>query len=104
MAVVSMEKGNVPFNEATLVGMIMATCPIVWRNQYNLMHKTVPESPRTMLPSLEKIEKFFFKKYNDKANANKARATAAPKASEVCVPRKRRLEGLFCQILLLVQG
>jgi hypothetical protein len=23
------EKGNIPFNKATLVGMIMATCPIV---------------------------------------------------------------------------
>ena len=93
MAVVSMEKGNVPFNEATLVGMIMATCPIAWRNQYNLTHKTAPESPRTMLPSLENIEKVFFKKYNDKAKANKAKATAAPKASEACVPRKRKNGG-----------
>ena len=58
------EKGNIPFNKATLMGMIMATCPIVWRNQNNLTHKTVPESPRTMLLALENIERFFIKKYN----------------------------------------
>jgi hypothetical protein len=28
MAMASTEKGNKPFNEAMLVGMIMATCPI----------------------------------------------------------------------------
>ena len=44
-AVASMEKGNVPFNKATLAGIIMATCLVAWRNQYNLTHKTIPESP-----------------------------------------------------------
>ncbi len=62
MEVASTEKGNKPFNKATLVGMIMVMCLIVWRNQYNLTHKTVPESPRTMLPDLGNIKKVIVKK------------------------------------------
>jgi hypothetical protein len=56
----------------------------VWRNQYNLTHKTFPEPPRTMLLDLENIKKVFVKNYNKKAKSNKAR-----------VPRKRANGGLF---------
>ncbi len=88
MVVTSMEKSNKPFNKATLAGMIMATCPIMRRNQYNLTYKNSPESPRTMLPELEIIKKVFVKKYNKKAKANKAKAATVSKAGEARMPRK----------------
>jgi hypothetical protein len=89
-----MEKGYNPFNEATLVGMIMATCPIGWGNQYNLTHKTVPKSPMTMLPDLEDINEVFVEKYKEKAKANKTKVATASKAGEACMPRKCTNGGL----------
>ncbi len=59
LAVTSTEKGNVPFNNATLAGIVLVTCHIDWRNLYELNHKTVPESTRSMLHNLETIEKVF---------------------------------------------
>ncbi len=67
----------------------MSHLPIVWRNQYHLMHKTVPESPCAMLLDLENMEKVFAERYNEKAQANKAKAARATKAAELCVPKKR---------------
>jgi hypothetical protein len=49
LAVATTEMGNVPFTEATYVSIILSHLPVVWRNQYNLTHKTVPELPRAML-------------------------------------------------------
>ena len=63
-AVASTGKGKIPFNKADLAGIIMATCPVVWRNQYALTHRTVHKSPRAMLTDLESIEKVFAEKYN----------------------------------------
>ncbi len=71
--------------------MIISTCPIAWRNQYNLTHMTVLESPRTTLLDLENTEKVFVEKYNKKAKANKAKIATASKAGEACVPRKRAM-------------
>jgi hypothetical protein len=62
--------------------------PVAWRNQYNLMHKTVPELPCAILQDLENIKKLFVEKYNKKAQANKAKAVTAPKTAER-VPKKR---------------
>ena len=42
----------------------MATCHIDWRNLYELNHKTVPESTRSMLHDLETIKKVFVEKNN----------------------------------------
>jgi hypothetical protein len=55
LAVASTKKGNVPFNDNTLAGIVLATCHIDWRNLYELNHKTVPESTRSMLHDLETI-------------------------------------------------
>jgi hypothetical protein len=44
LAVASTEKGNVPFNEATLASIILSTCPTDWRNQYEMNHKTQDHS------------------------------------------------------------
>jgi hypothetical protein len=88
LAVSSMEMGNVPFNKATHVSIILSYLPVAWRNQYDLMHKTVLESPCTMLQDLENIEKLFVEKNKKKAQANKAKAATAPKMAER-VPKKR---------------
>jgi hypothetical protein len=45
LAVTTTETGNVPFMEATHVSIILSHLPVVWRNQYDLTHKTVPELP-----------------------------------------------------------
>jgi hypothetical protein len=55
MAVASTELGNVPFNKATHMSIILSHLQVAWRNQYDLMHNTVPESPRAMLLDLENI-------------------------------------------------
>ncbi len=78
LAVASIERGNVPFNNATLAGIILATCHIDWRNIYELNHKTVLESTRSMLHDLETIEKVFVEKNNEKAKASAAKAGTAP--------------------------
>ncbi len=87
LAVAMMEMGNVPFTEATHASIILLHLPVAWRNQYNLTHKTVPESPFAMLQDLKNIKKLFVEKYNKKAQANKAKAATAPKTAER-VPKK----------------
>jgi hypothetical protein len=91
MAVASTELGNVPFTKATHASIILSHLPVAWRNQYDLTHKTVPESPRTMLLDLENIEKMQVKKYNEKAKAGKAKAASA--SAELHVPKKRANAG-----------
>jgi hypothetical protein len=59
--------------------MIMASCAIAWRNQYNHTHKTILESPRTMLPDLENIKKIFVEKYNKKAKPTRPRLQESPR-------------------------
>jgi len=92
LAVTSTEKGNVPFNSATLAGIVLATCHIDWRNLYELNHTTVPESTRSMLHDLENIEKIFVEKNNEKAKANAAKAGTAPQKG-ASVPRKKGKRG-----------
>ena len=59
------------------------------RTSPDLTHKTVPESPRAMLlVDLENIKKHFVEKYNKIAQANKAKAASATKATESHVPKK----------------
>jgi hypothetical protein len=87
-AVATTEMGNIPFTEATHASIILSHLPVAWRNQYNLTHKTVPELPCPMLQDLKNIKKLFVKKYNEKAQANKAKAATAPKTAER-VPKKR---------------
>jgi hypothetical protein len=98
MALASTEKNNKPFSKAALARMIMVTCSIAWSNQYNLTHKTVPKSPRTILPNLENIKKIIVKNYNEKAKANKAKVATASKAGEAQVPKKRTVEDSSDQV------
>jgi len=92
LAVTSTEKGNVPFNSATLAGIVLATCHIDWRNLYELNHTTVPESTRSMLHDLENIEKIYVEKNNEKAKASAAKAGTAPQKG-LSVPRKKGKRG-----------
>jgi hypothetical protein len=59
LAVSSMEMGNVPFTKATHARIILSHLPVAWRNQYNLAHSTVPESPRATLMDLKNTGKLF---------------------------------------------
>jgi hypothetical protein len=94
LAVASTEKGNTPFNKATLTSIVLSTCPTDWRNQCEMNHKTVPESTRSMLLNLENIEKVFATKDGKKARAIKALAGTAPKKAGI-VPRKHGKGGGF---------
>jgi hypothetical protein len=81
------------FNESTLASIILSHLPVAWRNQYNLTHTIVPESPRAILLDLENLEKVFAEKSNEDeaARANKAKVAAAAKAVDH-VPRKGKIE------------
>ena len=48
-AVATTQKGNVPFEEADLMSIMLAALPLTWQNQYNLMHSTIPESPLSLI-------------------------------------------------------
>ncbi len=76
-----------PFNEATLASIVLSTCPTNWRNQYEMNHKTIPDSTRSMLLNLENINKVFAAKDGEKARTIKALAGTAPKKAGI-VPRK----------------
>ena len=93
LAVASTKKGNIPFNDATLASIMLATCHTKWKNLYELNHKTVPESrTRSMLHDLENIEKVFVEKDNKKARANKAKPDTAPQKGGH-MPRKHGTGG-----------
>jgi hypothetical protein len=55
-AVPTMKKGNIPFGEADLATIVLSSVPMLWQNQYNLNHSTVPKSTCTLLLDLEAIE------------------------------------------------
>jgi hypothetical protein len=55
-AVPTTKKGNIPFGEADLATIVLSFVLMLWQNQYNLNHSTVPESTRTLLLDLEAIK------------------------------------------------
>jgi hypothetical protein len=48
MAIEGTKKGNVPFNEADLAGIVLNSVPVSWMNQYNMTHTTLPDG--TVMP------------------------------------------------------
>jgi hypothetical protein len=52
MAVEGMKKGNSPFDEADLAGIVLNSVPVSWLNQYNMNHQTLPSGTRTLLQDL----------------------------------------------------
>jgi hypothetical protein len=106
-AVPMTKKGNISFGEADLATIVLPSVPMLWQNQYNLNHSTVPLSTRMLLPDLEAIERVMEEKRgaNLKAKAKggtvpaKAKSNPKRKASggpTGRVPKKGRSEK-FCQ-------
>jgi hypothetical protein len=56
-AVPTTRKGNIPFGEADLATIVLSSVSMLWQNQYNLNHLTVPQSTGMLLPDLEVISK-----------------------------------------------
>ena len=79
LAVTSTEPGNIPFTTATHASIILSQLSLAWRNQYNLMHQTVPESPRAMLQDIKTIKKVIAERYNYKARTIRLRQLQPPK-------------------------
>jgi hypothetical protein len=56
MAIAGTKKMNVLFREADLARIVLNAVPSSWVNQYNMMHFTLPKSPRALLNDLEAIK------------------------------------------------
>ncbi len=65
-AVPTMRKGNIPFGEADLAAIVLASVPMMCQNQYNLINSMVPELMCALLLDLEAIECIMVEKYNVK--------------------------------------
>jgi hypothetical protein len=84
------QKGNIPFGKADLAAIVLLSVPMLWQNQYNLNHSTVPESTRTLLPDLEAIEQVMV----EKKGANlKAKGKGGTAPSEAKGNPKRKASG-----------
>ncbi len=79
MAVEGRKKCNVPFDEADLARMVLNLVPVSWMNQYNMMHSTLPKSPRALLLDLDAIKRIMDKKHQAglKAKAKEVSAASA---------------------------
>ncbi len=82
-AVLTKKKGNIPFGEADLAAIVLLSVPMLWQNQYNLNHSTVPESTGTLLPDLEAIKRVMVEKKgaNLKAKGKGNTAPSKPKGN-----------------------
>jgi hypothetical protein len=78
-AVPTTKKGNIPFGKAELAAIVLSSVLMLWQNQYNLNHSTVPKSTCTLLPDLEAIEQVMFEK-SAKLKAKGKGGTAPSKA------------------------
>jgi hypothetical protein len=65
MAVEGTKKGNVPFDEADLAGIILNSVPVSWLNQYNMTHQTPPSGTRALLQDLEPIKHVMEEQHKD---------------------------------------
>ena len=108
MAVATTKKENVPFGYADLVLILLAAVMITWQKQYNLMHATVPDSPRQLLADLENIERVMMEHKNERQRSKEKAVVAAPGKGKlkrgssgggtcIRVPKKARTDK-FCQL------
>ncbi len=51
-AVLTTKKGNIPFGKADLATVVLASDPMTWQNQYNLIQLMVLKSTHALLPDL----------------------------------------------------
>ncbi len=91
MAIEGTKKGNVPFDEADLAGIVLNSVPVSWLNQYNITHQTLPSRTRTLLQDLESIKCIMDEKHKAglKAKAKEASTSAIAKGSS----KKRSASG-----------
>jgi hypothetical protein len=61
-AVPTTKKEIICFGEADLAAIVLSSVPMLWQNQYNLNHSTVPKPTCTLLPDLEAIEQVMVEK------------------------------------------
>ncbi len=76
-AVPTAKKGNIPFGEVDLAAIVLSSVLMLWQNQYDLNHSTVPESTGTLLPDLEAIKQVMVEKKGASLKA-KGKGSAAP--------------------------
>ncbi len=89
-AVQTTRKGNIPFGETDLAAIVLPSVLMLWQNQYNLNHSTVPKSTCTLLPNLEAIERVM----EEKKGANlKAKAKGGTAPAEAKGNPKRKASG-----------
>ncbi len=83
MAIEGTKKGNVPFDEADLAGIILNSVPVSWLNQYNMTHQTLPSGTRALLQDLEPIKCVMDEKHEAvlKAKVKDPSASAIAKGS-----------------------
>jgi hypothetical protein len=74
------KKVNIPFGEADLAAIVLLSVPMLWQNQYNLNHSTVPESMHTLLPDLEAIKQVMVEKKGANLKGKGKGSTAPSKA------------------------
>jgi hypothetical protein len=65
-AVPTTKKGSIPFGKADLAAIVLESVLMLWRNEYNLNHSTVPMSTRMLLPDLEAIEQVMVEMHSQK--------------------------------------
>jgi hypothetical protein len=80
-AVPTTKKGIIPFDKADLAAIVLVSVSMLWQNQYNLNHSTVPESTSTLLPYLKAIEQVMIEKQGAKLKAKGKGSTAPSKAN-----------------------
>jgi hypothetical protein len=82
-AVPMTKKGNILFGKADLAAIVLSSVLMLWQNQYNLNHSTVPKSTRTLLPDLEIIKQVMVEKKgaNLKAKGKGSTAPSKPKGN-----------------------
>jgi hypothetical protein len=83
MAIEGTKKGNVPFDNADLAGIVLNSVPVSWMSQYNMMHTTLPNGTRTLLQDLELIKRVMGEKHEagQKVKAKEASASAIAEGS-----------------------
>jgi hypothetical protein len=79
-AVPTTKKGKIPFGEADLAAIVLFSVPMLWQNQNNLNHSTVPKSTCMLLTDLEAIERVMVEKQGAKHKAKGKSGTAPSKA------------------------
>jgi hypothetical protein len=86
----------VPTTKNDLATIVLVSVLMLWQNQYNLNHSTVPESTCMLLQDLEAIEQVMVEKQSEKLKAKGEGGTAPSKAKGN--PRRKASGGLTGQV------